>query len=363
VPLGNLESQEEAAFRDGKTIFLEVETPADGLGPIFNEVSCVACHFEGGAGGGSRTSVTRFGRVLNGVHDPLEGLGGPLLQRKATRERLRETIPVEANVVAHRITTPLFGAGLLEAITDETLRALASGPKPDGIQGRCAEITDPISGQRRVGRFGWKAQHATLDAFAADAYLNEMGITSAVFPVENAPNGKIQLLAGEDPTADPEDVGSSTERADFIRTADFMRLLAPVARAPRSGAAGLAALAGERLFVEVGCAHCHTPTLNTGKSPIAALSEKPVQAYSDLLLHDMGGLGDGLAQGAAGLREMRTAPLWGLRLRKVYLHDGRASTLELAINGHDGEARVARERFGKLSPQSKEALLSFLRTL
>jgi CxxC motif-containing protein (DUF1111 family) len=350
-------------FRLGKVTFIETETVADGLGPIFNDVSCVACHFEGGAGGGSRTPVTRFGRVLNGVHDALESLGGPLLQRRATRESLRERIPVEANTVVERITTPLFGAGLLEAVPDDTLRALASASKPDGVRGRAAEIVDPVSGKPRVGRFGWKAQHATLDAFAADAYLNEMGITSPVFPTENAPNGKTELIAQEDQTADPEDTDSEAGKADFIRTAEFMRLLAPVARVSGSDPSSAAALNGEKVFGQIGCVVCHTPSLKTGKSTVAALSEKSVPAYSDLLLHDMGALGDGLVQGAAGLREMRTAPLWGLRLRQRYLHDGRASTLELAVAAHDGEGKASRDRFQSLTPANREALLKFLRSL
>lgn len=363
VPLEGLPPDQSTAFIEGKAIFLETETPADGLGPLFNDVSCVACHFEGGAGGGSRTPVTRFGRVINGIHDPLEHLGGPLLQKRATRQILREVIPVEANTVAQRITTPLFGAGLLEAISDESLRERAASPKPDGIAGRAAEILDPVSGTKRVGRFGWKSQHATLDGFAADAYLNEMGITSAFFPVENAPNGKTELLAGEDQTVDPEDVAPAGGKPDFAHTAEFMRLLAPVRRATLAGTAAAAALNGERIFAEIGCIHCHTPSLLTGKSPVAALSEKKVNAYSDLLLHDMGSLGDGLAQGDAGLRDMRTAPLWGLRLRSRYLHDGRASTLELAVTAHDGEAKVSKDRFMKLSRANREALLSFLRSL
>jgi CxxC motif-containing protein (DUF1111 family) len=290
-------------------------------------------------------------------------LGGPLLQRKATRQSLRETIPVEANTVVNRITTPLFGAGLLEAVADETLRALAAEVKPDGIKGRPAEIVDPISGEKRVGRLGWKAQHASLDSFAADAYLQEMGITSSVFPVENAPNGKTQSLVGEDLLADPEDVATGTSKPDFVMTAEFMRFLAPVPRKVVAGNTAASVLQGERIFAEIGCATCHTPALQTGISPVAALSNKPVRAYSDLLLHDMGTLGDGLVQGAAGLTEMRTAPLWGLRLRKRYLHDGRASTLELAIAAHEGEGRPAKDRFAQLTPANRKALLSFLSSL
>jgi CxxC motif-containing protein (DUF1111 family) len=232
--------------------------------------------------------------------------------------------------------------------------------KPPGIGGKVSVVRDVVSGQNRVGRFGWKAQQATLLAFAGDAYLNEMGITNRFFPVENAPNGNTALLARfdrvpglEDPT-DPAD-----GKADVDRLADFMRLLAP----PTRLALNASAQAGERLFATLDCAACHTPTMTTGRHPIAALSLKPVALYSDLLLHDMGTLGDGIVQGTAGAREMRTAPLWGLRSRPVWLHDGRATTIETAIRAHDGEAAASRDKFIRLTEPERRQLLDFLNTL
>jgi CxxC motif-containing protein (DUF1111 family) len=288
-----LNAAQNADFAAGKLEFLHVETPEGGLGPIFNDVSCVACHFQGGVGGGSRTFVTRFGRVTNGVFDPLVELGGPLLQKQAIAPAFLETIPAAANVVARRITTPVFGAGLIEAIPDAAIQARAALVKPDGVKGRAALVTDVVSKAVRVGRFGWKAQVATLQMFSADAYLNEMGVTGRFFPVENAPNGNLALLATADKVLDPEDaLAAGTTKSDSDLSADFMRLLAPVPAL--AGAAP--GTAGATVFREVGCAVCHVPSYTTGPNPIAALANKSVGLYSDLLLHDMGKLGDGIAQ-------------------------------------------------------------------
>jgi len=359
-PIAGLSASQLTEFNAAKTVFLEVETEDAGLGPIFNDVSCVACHFRGGAGGASRTAVTRFGKITNGIYDPLEALGGPLLQKRAIAPKYLERVPPEANIVANRITTPLFGAGLIEAISDSTILANATASKPDGVKGRAAVVSDAITGESRVGRFGWKSQHATLNAFSADAYLNEMGVTNAFFPHENAPNGNLALLTEADKFSDPEDKPSVTDpKADFILTADYMRLLAPVPRTPTNSSI----IKGETVFKEIGCAVCHVPSMKTGISSITALSNRTVDLYSDLLLHNMGSLGDGMTQSAANGMEMRTAPLWGLRLRDAFLHDGRASTVELAVIAHAGEAQVARDRFKKLTADRKKLLLDFLHSL
>jgi CxxC motif-containing protein (DUF1111 family) len=356
-PLSGLTNAELAAFREGRAAFLEAERPEDGLGPIFNGRSCVQCHGVPAAGGSSPINVTRFGRVENGVFDPLTGLGGSLLQRFSIDPVPREVIPREANVVAERESTALFGLGLIEAIPDAAILANAATPKPDGIRGRAAMIGDVTNGQVRVGRFGWKAQHATLLAFSADAYLNEMGITNRFFPIENAPNGNRASLAGNDPIADPED--PAVGRGDTDALADFMRFLA----APAPLALTASAQAGQTLFASTGCATCHTPSYSTGANSIAALSNKRVDLYSDLLLHDMGTLGDGIAQAAAGMREMRTPPLWGLRASAPYLHDGRASTIDQAIRLHEGEAAIVRNRYLGLTAAQRRQVLDFLGSL
>lgn len=349
-----------ADFVEGRDAFREREEPAGGLGPIFNDVSCVACHNAGGIGGASRRTVTRFGLTIDGVFDPLESLGGSLLQERAIDPALREIIPPQANTIARRVTTPLFGAGLIEAIPDATIALGTTRAKPAGIAGKVSVVRDVAGDQDRIGRFGWKAQQATLLAFAGDAYRNEMGITNRFFPEENAPNGNTGLLARFDRAPELEDKVDPTDgKSDVDRVAEFMQLLAP----PTRLALNASAQAGERLFAAIDCASCHTPTMTTGRHAVAALSEKPVALYSDLLLHDMGSLGDGIAQGSAGPREMRTAPLWGLRLRPALLHDGRAGTAEDAIRAHDGEAAGSRNKFSQLSDTERRQLLDFLSTL
>ena len=359
-PLVGLTTTEMALFRDGLAGFRQVETVDSGLGPIFNDVSCIACHNAGGVGGASRRTVTRFGLTASGHFDPLTDKGGSLLQQRALDPAWREVVPVEANTIARRVTTPVFGAGLIEAIPDATLLAAAAATKPDGVRGRAALINDVTTGTQRVGRFGWKAQQATLLSFTADAYVNEMGITNRFFPEENAPNGNTVLLERADQINDPEDeVNPATGRSDIDRTAAFMRLLAPPPRGPLT----VDVSAGERLFAGLNCTACHTPALTTGSSPVAALSRKRVTLYSDLLLHDMGALGDGIVQGPAGARDLRTAPLWGLGARPVYLHDGRTDSLNTAIRAHAGEAAPARNRYVQLPATQQQQLIAFLRSL
>ena len=358
--LAGLTVAQLADFAEGRIEFRNVETPATGLGPIFNDVSCVACHSAGGIGGASRTTVTRFGRTVGGVFDPLESLGGSLLQLRAIPGVPREVVPGSANTVAQRVTTPLFGAGLIEAIPDSAIVLGTLRAKPTGITGKISVVRDVVSGVNRIGRFGWKAQQATLLAFSGDAYRNEMGITNRFFPTENAPNGNTAAIARFVSAAGPEDEIDPTDgKGDIDRAADFMRLLAP----PPRGAATASSLAGERLFATIDCASCHTPTLTTAKNAIAALSEKSVGLYSDLLLHDMGTLGDGIVQGTAGARDMRTAPLWGLRLRPTWLHDGRANTVDASIRDHAGEAQGSRDKYARLTAAEQRQLLDFLNTL
>lgn len=349
-----------AAFYDGKDDFVQRETPEGGLGPIFNRDSCVACHSHPAVGGGSAVNVTRFGMTVNGVFDPLADLGGSLLQDNSILGHGIELIPLDANVIAHRQSTPLFGLGLIEAIPDDAIIKGIKNGSVDGVKGRAAMVQDVATGRTRVGRFGWKAQQAHLLSFAGDAYVNEMGVTNRLFPTENAPNGDVQRLAQLDAVADPEDVADpTTGKADIDRAADFMRLLGPPPRGPLTASVS----AGAALFQQINCTTCHTPQMMTGPSAIGALNLKPVMLYSDLLLHDMGSLGDGIAQGAAGINEMKTAPLWGLRASAPYLHDGRAPNVDVAIKAHDGEGKGARDRYLKLTQQQKQQLTDFLLSL
>jgi CxxC motif-containing protein (DUF1111 family) len=270
-------------------------------------------------------------------------------------------VPANANVVATRIPLAIFGDGLIEAIPDEAIRALADNPgrNPDNIRGRAAIVRDPASGLQRVGRFGWKAQQATLLGFAGDAYLFEMGITNDLFPNETATGLTAAQLAACDTVADPEDKRDAvTGRRGIDNFANFMRFLAPPARLP--GTADTAR--GEQLFQGIGCGACHRPVMQTGPNTIPALDRRPVALYSDLLLHDIG-TGDGIAQGAAGPNEMRTPPLWGLRLRKQLLHDGSALDPESAIERHGGEAARVRDRYRNMPQRDQHSLVLFLGTL
>jgi CxxC motif-containing protein (DUF1111 family) len=360
-PLAGLTADELADFAEGLEDFQEVDDAASGLGPVFNNVSCVACHSTPVAGGASDIVETRFGHLdRNGKFDPLAALGGSLMQDFAIDPAAQESVPAQANIVAKRLTTPLFGAGLIEAIPDATIMRNADAQRSSAISGRVSVVQDVATGETRVGRFGWKAQQATLLAFAGDAYLNEIGITSRLFPQENAPRGDVALLAQFDLVADPEDtVDPATGKADIDHFADYMRTLAPPPTVPPTQSSRN----GRDLFAQIGCDGCHIPAMTTGASPIRALDHKTVPLYSDLLLHDMGSLGDGIAQGTARPAEMRTPPLWGLRARGPFLHDGRATTVDAAIRMHDGEADHARDRYARLNGGQQRQLLDFLNSI
>jgi CxxC motif-containing protein (DUF1111 family) len=359
-PLPDLTPDQLNDFTTGFDQFLEVETVESGLGPIYNNTSCANCHATPTPGGSGVGLETRFGYTDDkGNFDPLTELGGSLLQNQAIDPRALERIPTEANTIAQRQTTPLYGLGLIEAIPDQTIKDLANRKKADGVLGRASIVDDVTTNEERVGRFGWKAQQATLLAFAGDAYLNEMGITNRYFPTENAPNGNEQLLEEFDHVADPEDVPDATGKADIDRFTDFMRYLAP----PPPPRLTAEVQAGFAIFTRIGCAECHVPTLFTGPNKIRALDRKPVTLFSDLLLHDMGSLNDGIAQADAEANEMKTAPLWGLRWSAPYLHDGRAPTIADAIDGHDGEAATARNHYDKLPAVQQKQLIDFLNNL
>jgi CxxC motif-containing protein (DUF1111 family) len=255
----------------------------------------------------------------------------------------------------------VFGAGLVEAIEDGTLLALEdpTDRDRDGVSGRAALITDRATGDRRVGRFGWKAQHATLLAFSGDAYRNEMGITNDLFPAELASGIDDERMKLCDRIPDPEDVRDPrTGRRGIDNFANFMKFLAPIARESVDDVTR----AGESTFTAIGCAACHTPSLPTGPSSNPQFNRRQVPLFSDLLLHDIG-TGDGVRQAAAEPGEFRTPALWGLRFRRPLLHDGSAATVEDAIRRHGGEAERARERFDRLGLNDVAALVRFLRSL
>jgi CxxC motif-containing protein (DUF1111 family) len=255
----------------------------------------------------------------------------------------------------------VFGDGLIEAIPDDAIRALEDpfDRNGDGVDGRAAIVTDVATGERRVGRFGWKAQHATLLAFSADAYRNEMGITNDLFPQELALGVTPDRMRLCDPIADVEDKRDpSTRRRGIDNFTSFMTFLAPPDRAPATDQSG----AGEQIFAAIECTTCHVPSLTTGPSANPLFDRQRVPLFSDLLLHDIG-TGDGIRQGMATGEEIRTPALWGLRLRRPFLHDGSAPTIEEAIARHRNEAERSRRAADRLDDAQRSALLAFLRSL
>ena len=360
-PLAGITVEDFERFRLGLEDFVEVEDAAEGLGPAYNGTGCSGCHNSPAIGGISPVSEVRAGRLDE--EGNFEVLGGGTLFHifSIPNHACQPIIPPEANVVAKRVPIPLFGAGLVEAITDETLLGLEDPDDfdNDGISGRAARIIDVGTGRQRIGRFGWKAQHATLLAFGADAYRNEMGITNDLFVDEVAAGVDPEALELCDLRPDPED---ARDPATGLRGIDnfeaFMQFLAPIERAPLTEEAAW----GEALFDSVGCAACHIPVLRTGRGNNPVFNEKAVPLYSDLLLHEVA-TGDGIAQEAALPNEIRTPSLWGLRLRRPLLHDGSAADPEQAVEAHGAEAESARLHFEELAEQERAALLAFLDSL
>ncbi len=320
----------------------------------------------------------RIGRIVDGRFDPMHDFGGPVLHLFSITSlrgqfpdqvpadcRLPEVIPVpeEAQFLSLRQPQPLFGMGLVEAIPAQTILHNVGRFRHLGIRGKANKAN--FSGPR-LGRFGWKAGVPSLLDFSGEAYLVEMGITNAIAPHE-AHELRSERGFREAARCDtrPELEAASNENNSvgaeaIVNFTNFMRFLAPL---PRGGITP-AVERGERIFERVGCGSCHIPEMRTGKNPIAALSEKPVRAFSDFLLHDMGDrLADGIEQGLATGREFRTAPLWGLRFRPFFLHDGRTMDLHEAILLHGGEAEKVIEAFRDLPDRVKEDILTFLRSL
>jgi CxxC motif-containing protein (DUF1111 family) len=379
-PFSGLSKTLQAEFVAGQQNFALVDTVAGGLGPVYNNVSCVSCHSTPASGGGSTTLETRYGTDINGVFDPLTQYGGSLIHSQGIGlfngvDFVGEIVPKRpavrggpATIVAGRRTTPLFGLGLVGAVPNSTFEEIADleqqhTPETAGRVNIVSDVfADGQAPQSFVGRFGWKCQHGTLFGFAGDAYLNEMGITTPLFPNENCPQDPTQgrlancaLLAANPAASNPNEPDNN----DLTQFTEFITLLAPPPQLPLTAKAKL----GAKTFTQIGCANCHVPALQTGSSSIPQLNEVTFYPFSDFLLHDMGSLGDGIAQAGAGQTEMRTAPLWGVRVITSFLHDGRASTLSEAILAHAGQGQAARNNFAKLSATAQANLLAFLNTL
>ena len=350
-------------FRLGLEDFLEVENAAEGLGPAFNGTSCAVCHSVPAVGGASAIAEIRAGRRgPRGEFIALDESGESLFHLFSLPSHgCQPIIPADATIIARRMPIPLFGAGLIEAIPDETLLALEDpvDRNRDGISARAAIVVDRATGERRVGRFGWKAQHATLLAFSADAYRNEMGITNDLFREESAYGISKERMRLCDPIPEPEDVRDPrTGRRGIDNFASFMKFLAPIGRGPMDEATRV----GEQVFGAIGCAACHTPSLATGPSSNPLFNRQAVALFSDLLLHDIA-TGDGIEQASGAPEEIRTPALWGLRFRRPLLHDGSAATIEDAVRRHGGEADLARRGFEQTTDSDRAALIAFLKSL
>jgi CxxC motif-containing protein (DUF1111 family) len=413
--IAGLTKNEIAFFNAGKDDFVEKETVPEGLGPTMNLDSCGGCHLHPAIGGTSPpvnpqiafankdgatnaipSFITRNGPVREarfvrnadgtpngGVHDLFTIAGRSDAPGCGLRQPDFEGELARRNVI-FRIPTPVFGAGLIEQIPDRAILANQAAEMPMKksmrIQGR-PNITlagRTISGQANlngndgtVARFGWKAQNKSLLVFAGEAYNVEMGITNELFQTERDETPACQFAKLPNDVTNtaaqtPLEAVSAIEKFAF-----FMRFLAPPAPSPDSPGGADSIKRGRELFSAAGCALCHTPTLRTGDTAVAALRDQAVNLYSDLLVHDMGpGLADGVTQGQAGPREFRTAPLWGLGQRLFFLHDGRTSDLLEAIRAHQSgsffdasEANEVIKNFNRLHENQKQDVLNFLRSL
>ena len=384
-------------FAAAKANFGQTEVQGDGLGPIFNERSCGACHSVGALGGAGQNIERRYGTLTNGVFNSLASTGGSLRQLFGIggfnpSPGLNCQSGTDANpapgatIFAGRVTTPTFGAGLVELIPDSTITGIAAA-QPSAIRGIAnfdtVHITDgPFTrGQSRVARFGWKAVHASVTDFAADAYLNEMGITTTHcaagtlvrdFATENranraATNAVINgcpddMKPGVDDDIGPETnncAGSLTEVQDDVKNfAFFMRnTAAPPRGIDNSNGRGLTE------FNREGCNGCHVTTTFTVTINGRSASFQP---FSDFLVHDMGSLGDNIGNDGdspAVTRRMRTAPLWGLHFRNGLLHDARTSDKATAIRAHDGQGAAARNAFNAATAAQQNSIVLFLQSL
>lgn len=360
-PLPGLADPELAQFQAGKALFQRGFSFEEGLGPLFNEDRCSSCHdlpVIGGTGVETVQKATRY--VAPGSCDQLRTAGGDVFQDRASPALQaegveREVVPSDATGRTRLDPPALFGLGLVEAIPDQEIlgRSDSADADGDGVSGRAGRTQDG-----RVGRFGQKADHATLKDFVETALRTELGLTTSGRPAEESVGGAA-LPPGVDPAPDPEMSGDQV-----ALLVGFVRFLAPPppARAP-TFAERDSVRRGRRIFSQLGCENCHVQEMRTGRSDVAMLDRKVIPLYSDLLLHDLGSDLADVCGPSASPSEFRTARLLGLRFRLRFLHDGRAPTLEEAIGLHGGEAGAARERFLALSYGMKQYLFEFLTSL
>ena len=401
-PLAGITAHELEYFLAGKEDFEEAEDVADGLGPTMNLDGCGGCHSQPAIGGsspplnpqvafatrlGARNILPTFiradgpvrearfvknadGSADGGVHALFtiagrsDAPGCNLAQEDFAAQQNRRN-------VVFRIPTPLFGAGLMEQIPDAAIRSnaasKAAAKQALGIRG----VPNRNGNDGTIARFGWKAQNKSLLLFAGEAYNVEMGISNELFQNERDESATCNWAGGPNDAIDTESTTTTGALSAIQRFAVFQRLLAPPVPSADTPGGAESITRGKGLFTSVGCAYCHTPSLMTGNSTIAALRNQTANLYSDLLVHDMGpDLADGVAQGQANGRSFRTAPLWGLGQRVFFLHDGRSRDLLETIAAHKSggasggsEANAVVGQFNNLAEQRKQDLVNFLRSL
>lgn len=349
-------------FLLGRALFERIATQEEGLGPLYNQDRCSSCHDSPTVGGGSSASVRvlKATRFVDGRCDRLEEFGGDNIQLRVTELFAAhgfgpEDIPPEATDSGYVTAPSLFGLGLIEAIPDSALLSIADPEDRDGdgISGRLPRTADG-----RFARFGRKGDAASVEDFVESALRFELGFTTPRYPEEEGRNG-VPVPQVVDPMPDPE---IDAETLGLL--SDYVRFLgAPAPEHLADGPAADSVSQGEVLFDQVGCTRCHRPELRTGNAEEPALRNQVVRLYSDLLLHDFGNSEGDLCGLDAAPGEFRTAPLWGLRYREHFLHDGSVMDLGEAIDRHSGEAILARVRFRALSLQAQAMVLRFLRSL
>jgi CxxC motif-containing protein (DUF1111 family) len=405
-PLGGLTQAQFNFFAVGATAFNQTFSVPQGLGPRFNALGCGGCHAAPALGGSAPAVnpqvaaasqngaqnivppfITQAGpvREVRFVNNPDGSRDGGVHQLFTIRGRTdapagcniaQEDFATEFanNNLAFRIPTPVFGAGLIEGITEQAILAnkVASANVNLGINGK--ENRNPNDGT--ITRFGWKAQNKSLLLFAGEASNVEQGVTNPLFPQERAVGAADQNCIITASPDQPVNFGSTTAQDALGATSSmtvWMQLLAPPTPSTTVPGGSTSIQAGRNLFQSIGCANCHTPTFITARSPVAALSQRPVNLFSDLLLHKMGAnLADNVSQGLATGDEWRTAPLWGLGQRRFFLHDGRTTNLVTAIQAHfslaangfpASEANAVINSYNALSDTNKQNIINFLRSL
>jgi CxxC motif-containing protein (DUF1111 family) len=359
---------DQTTFDGDKDVFEERELIVDGLGPVYNAQACSECHQTPVTGSASQIGELRAGHFTGSTF--VDHPGGSLINDRAINASIQELVFTGNEVRTFRVATNTLGDGFVEAINSNTLLGFADaqpGQSGGRIAGQFIQVPVLEAGNAlRGGRFGWKNQHASLVSFSADAYLNEMGITSPLQPTENTSNGS--SVATFDIVPDPEDDGEDIEI--------FARFMRATKVPPRDEALASTSDAqfGASLFNQIGCNICHVPSITTAPAGTVinggaftvpdALGNKVIHPYSDFLLHDVG-TGDGIVQngGQSTRNKVRTAPLWGLRTRTRLMHDGATVTRNDAILRHAGEATFVINNFRNLSAVNRNRVIAFLNSL